>query len=88
MYLRQGRDTPSQIAPSDNPREVYPGRQAEPHSTLRECGYKIYRGNLEDVIELERCWLSKANKERPGPRGVDRASSRGIIGHLAAAFQL
>jgi len=44
---------PRGLPPSDNPRGVCPGRQAEPHSTTHINGDKIYLGNLEDVVEVE-----------------------------------
>jgi hypothetical protein len=44
---------PRGLPPSDNPREVCPGTQAEPNSTTHKQGNKIYRSNLEDMVEVE-----------------------------------
>jgi len=78
----------SRIAPSDNPREVCLGKQAESQSTPDENRHKIYQGYLEGMIEVERFSAFQSQKqERPGPRGVDRASSCSIIGKRAAEFQ-
>ena len=46
---------PRGLPPSDNPREVCPGKQAETQSTTRENGDKIYRGNLEGMGKVECC---------------------------------
>jgi hypothetical protein len=44
---------PRRLPPSDNPREVCPGRQAERHSTTYKKRNKIYHGNLEEIVEVE-----------------------------------
>jgi len=44
---------PRGLPPSDNPLGVCPGKRAEPQSTTYKKGNKIYRGNLEEIVEVE-----------------------------------
>jgi hypothetical protein len=70
---------PRRLPPSDNPREVRPGRQAESHSTTHKKGNKIYRDNFEDVVEVECFSALQSQKLREArPEG---GGSGLVLGH-------
>jgi hypothetical protein len=89
VYQGEAGTRPRRLPPSDNPREVRPGEQAEPNLQHGKTNTRSTEVTFKAWLKVSVLGFEKPKTKRgPARGGVDRASSRGIIGNYAAGIQL